>query len=171
VGALVRPHNVETRVYARDRETMEGRVAEAERGEVVCVWKLLSCWSAYTVPHLQGAARKPALLTWCMISFRISIGRSSNFKGPWWLSPSPSILRPAQLIPSHSPCSALGRSSTHPRRELASRRYAHRPRRAKRRGRGPSRKVAARQFVECRVLRVGSRPWCVWDRHVVGGSI
>jgi hypothetical protein len=82
VGALVRPHNVETRVYARDRETMEGRVAEAERGEVVCVWKLLSCWSAYTVPHLQGAARKPALLTWCMISFRISIGRSSNFKGP-----------------------------------------------------------------------------------------
>lgn len=46
VGALVGPHNVEARVDARDGEAVQGRVAEAERSEVVSVRQLLrSAWS------------------------------------------------------------------------------------------------------------------------------
>ncbi len=40
VGALVRPDNVEARVDARDSEPVQGRVAEAQRGQVVGVGQL-----------------------------------------------------------------------------------------------------------------------------------
>lgn len=41
VGALVWPDNIEARVDARDREAVEGRVAEREGREVVRVRQLL----------------------------------------------------------------------------------------------------------------------------------
>jgi hypothetical protein len=40
MGAFVGPDYVEARVYAWDGQAMERRVAESERGEVVCVRKL-----------------------------------------------------------------------------------------------------------------------------------
>jgi hypothetical protein len=47
------------------------------------VWELSSCWlaSTTTMAHRWCCIMVP-LLTWCMISFKMSMGRSSSFSGP-----------------------------------------------------------------------------------------
>ena len=84
VGALVGPNNVETRVDARYREAVQGRVAQGKRREVVGVGELASCVSLGAMSQLGARVMVWAacLLTWCMISLRTSMGRSSSRSGP-----------------------------------------------------------------------------------------
>lgn len=46
VGTFIWPYNIEARVDARDGQSVEGRVAETKRCQVVRVRKLLRAWSA-----------------------------------------------------------------------------------------------------------------------------
>ena len=93
VGAFVRPYNVEARVDAGYRQSVEGRVAETQRCEVVCVWKLagwvLACAGAGARPtHLvddffENVHGQVQQVQRALCSLLFALGCSRRLLGGW----------------------------------------------------------------------------------------